>query len=104
MSGQVGGRPHKQSAIQLAQERFNESKETDLMQQEDNLAVAVENQIEDDNCKAFMQRLGQLLQDSWAMDRDMLQLQAMAAAIKPINVHSIFAGRISLCGPDLTSQ
>ena len=62
------------------------------MQQEDNLAVAVENQIEDDNCKAFMQRLGQLLQDKWAMDPDKQQLQAMAAAIKPINVHSIFAG------------
>lgn len=62
------------------------------MQHEDNLAVAVENQIEDDNCKAFMQRLGQLLQDKWAMDHDKQQLQAMAAAIKPINVHSIFAG------------
>ena len=62
------------------------------MQYEDNLAVAVESQIEDDNCKAFMQRLGQLLQDKWAMDPDKQQLQAMAAAIKPINVHSIFAG------------
>lgn len=92
MPCQVGGRPHKQSAIQLAQERFNESKEMDLMQFEDNLAVAVENQIEDDNCKAFMQRLGQLLQDKWAMDPDKQQLQAMAAAIKPINVLSIFAG------------
>jgi hypothetical protein len=34
------------------------------MQYEDNLAVAVENQIEDDNCKAFMQRLGQLCRTS----------------------------------------
>ena len=38
--------------------------DVDLMQYEDNLAVAVENQIEDDNCKAFMQRLGQLCRTS----------------------------------------
>jgi hypothetical protein len=60
------------------------------MQYEDNLAVAVENQIEDDNCKAFMQRLGQLLQYKWAIK----QLQAIAAVIKPIDVYSIFASDV----------
>mmetsp|Transcript_15647 Transcript_15647/g.21453 ORF Transcript_15647/g.21453 Transcript_15647/m.21453 type:complete len:1759 (-) Transcript_15647:115-5391(-) len=87
----VGGRPHKQSAIQLAEEKYNESRETDLMQREDNLSVAVENYVEDMNCRAFMQSVAQLLQDDWATEQDKLRLEALAAAIKPINVNSIFA-------------
>lgn len=90
----VGGRPHKQSAIQLAEERFNEARECDLMQWEDNLAVTVENEVEDGNCRAFMQRLGKLLQDNWALDDDKQMLQTMAKAIKPININSIFAGKL----------
>jgi hypothetical protein len=88
----VGGRPHKQSAIQLAEERYNESREADAMQVEDNLSVAVENAVEDANCRQFMQRLSFLLHEKWAMDEDKDDLKRMAAAIKPINVNSIFAG------------
>ena len=88
----VGGRPHKQSAIQLAEEKYNESREMDLMQWEDNLSVAVENHVEDVNCRGFMQCVSQLLQENWATEQDKLRLEALAATIKPINVNSIFAG------------
>ena len=82
----------KKAAKKLAEEKYNEAKELTSMSEEEELSILFENFIEDKNCKAFMTKLMELLNNQSAEPKDKAELKKIAAIIKPINVINILTG------------
>jgi hypothetical protein len=80
---------HINDPRKLAEEKFKESNEKDLMLREEQLSIKFENIIEDKNCKAFMSFFKNIINANTAFEKDKIKLQLLSNLLKPLNLIDI---------------
>ncbi len=80
---------HENANRRKLEVKYQQQREIDLMMKEDDLSIAIENAIENENCHNFLEAFSNIIETETATEEDKLALQKMGAKIKPINMIEI---------------